>query len=500
MTQHGDALFLARPSASDLELARLTTIAGDTGGTTQVVILGPAKDGASQALLIPASIPMALTVNLAAGESLVAVETPGLTLSLRGPKDASGWGPIVVPPGRKLAGYDVAVTAPAAGSYLVVVRNPNGLIGAFVRTHRFDAADRPRRFLLSKGQNLSVTPSYKVGIADIAGGGRPQLVVVGQTGGATPSCALLAYPANSDGTLGAAQVVPQAAGCLTTIGRRVAFSDVDEDGRTDVLYTTNTSAALMRADGSGGLGAPQAIQNTAGGWATLDVLDFDGDRHLDLALWTTGGIALFQGDGKGAFVGAGALGYLDGRLDRILTNDFDGDGKADVTAMNGRAPSGGFAFFSAGAGLPVRYALPATPIGNETLYAAGGPFLCDGRQQLAVTAGSTRVDFAELGSDGLLHVLDSAPLTGASNTLTQVEAVDVDVDGRTELAVLDGGGIGVFGRREVGWRMAKFAFPDGGNYNPVQMVITDFTGDGCPDVAIAASTNATPVLPGVCPR
>ena len=77
-------------------------------------------------------------------------------------------------------------------------------------------------------------------------------------------------------------------------------------------------------------------------------------------------------------------------------------------------------------------------------------------------------------------MLDSAPLTGASNTLTQVEAVDVDGDGRTELAVLDGGGIGVFGRREVGWRMAAFAFPNAGNYNPVQMVITDFTGDGCP--------------------
>ena len=92
-----------------------------------------------------------------------------------------------------------------------------------------------------------------------------------------------------------------------------------------------------------------------------------------------------------------------------------------------------------------------------------------------------------------------APLPGGG-ILTQLQAADVDGDGRAELVTLSSGGVGLVTRRESGWRTAQFSFPTGGNYNPVQMTVGDFTGDGCPDVAVAGGTaSGLPVLPGVCP-
>jgi len=315
---------------------------------------------------------------------------------------------------------------------------------------------------------------------------------------ATSSCRLVVAPHNAGGTLDPARVALSAGACANPTA--MAAGDVDEDGNTDVVLLQNGSPRLILGDGACGFAAPQPIPVPAGiGWAQLALFDTDSDGHLDLALWTSLGIDIFRGDGTGAFTRvAGGLGLADQRSRDLVFGDLDHDRTVDLVALIGDSVSPGLSYFPSVTRPERVYKLPAASV--YRVFAVAGAFACDGAQQLAVTSG-LGIDFLELGTGGTLTTLASATMPGSPG-LNQLLAVDVDGDGRPEIAALSSGGVGLLSRRESGWRGAQYSFPYAvGNYNPVQMVIGDFTGDGCPDVAIAGGSSfaGLSVLPGVCP-
>ncbi|MDX2218701.1 MAG: FG-GAP-like repeat-containing protein, partial [Burkholderiales bacterium] len=117
------------------------------------------------------------------------------------------------------------------------------------------------------------------------------------------------------------------------ISSNLAPNDLNDDGRSDILWRTNpggvgdTAAWLMNGTAvlaGAGLTAGSPYQVTHAG-------DFDGDGKADLAFQhlTAGDVTLFRMDGTTVVAGAGILPPGTGYTIQHLA-DFNGDGKADI--------------------------------------------------------------------------------------------------------------------------------------------------------------------------
>jgi len=120
----------------------------------------------------------------------------------------------------------------------------------------------------------------------------------------------------------------------------VAFADLDNDGRDDLLVVNDHPLADIREDlavvrntGTGFLGSTM-ISVGAGVRAVVSA-DFDGDGNADAAMACalTGEVVLLHGDGKGGL--GGERRHATGRgVARLSVCDFDRDGRADLLCSN----------------------------------------------------------------------------------------------------------------------------------------------------------------------
>jgi hypothetical protein len=197
---------------------------------------------------------------------------------------------------------------------------------------------------------------------DVDGDGRPDLVSASPMTQPAPvnapadsgAVALLRQSAVNPGQFGAAQV-------LTTggVANDVALSDVQGDGRTDLLVAdgviVNSRALWLTQLPAGAFAPPVPVCAGAGrGWSALAVGDLDGDGLADLVgvggdrLWwcraqAGGGIAppavlggaavrWWRQTAPGVF-SAQAQGVADGAR-RVLVRDLDADGRPDLAVIS----------------------------------------------------------------------------------------------------------------------------------------------------------------------
>jgi hypothetical protein len=240
----------------------------------------------------------------------------------------------------------------------------------------------------------------------------------------------------------------------------ITTGDIDGDGKTDIAITTTSSTVeVFRNTSTTGtintssFAAPASLLTSTGptdsaGTANISISDLDGDGKPDLVVTNPlkSNISLFRNIGTsgtitrssfGARTHIGAGAYPIG----LVVTDIDGDGKPDIAVNNGY----GFTL---------------------SIYRNTG------------TSGT--ISFA--GSANLIIQLGTAGLA----------AGDLNNDGKPELVltnILDNS-ISIFPNNAIPGSINFFSFGPSINLatpiNPVTPVISDFNGDGKPDIAISS--------------
>ena len=242
----------------------------------------------------------------------------------------------------------------------------------------------------------------------------------------------------------------------------IAVGDFNQDGVLDLAVANfgDNNLSILLGNGDGTFTASPSSPAVGIGPVSLAAADFNGDGILDLAVVNQGSndLILLVGNGDGTFARAptnqqtGSAPYL------VATADFNGDGVPDLAVLNNNngqntltiflgSGTGGFNLVSTGPGT-----------GNIADVLAIGDFNGDGRPDLA-----------------LAHSVISGALPNQVATVT--------------VSILTGNGDGTF---KAGSQLI-FTSPNGGAADAA--FVSDFNGDGKPDLAIQSQSQLAGHIP-----
>jgi uncharacterized protein (TIGR03437 family) len=303
---------------------------------------------------------------------------------------------------------------------------------------------------------------------------------------------------NGDGTFRGASIY--AAGNGTN---SVAIADFNKDGKPDLIAANMFSAfvSYFRGNGNGTFATGVNIPLTAGGSAlTANYVvagDFNGDSKPDLAVGTSGGIAVALGNGDGTFQSA-MTANLPGRVQKMVTGDFNGDGKLDLAVasapgFDAGSPPGELSILLGNGNGTFRSATPVT--GINAVSVASGDLNGDGKPDLVVADGGD-LSSKKPGSVVILLGKGDGSFTAGAPILIGspagaplgVTIGDVNGDGKPDVVVLYQSfnftwGVQILLNQGSGGFMALA--PMATDFGPVTALISDFSGDGKPDLVIA---------------
>ena len=310
-----------------------------------------------------------------------------------------------------------------------------------------------------------VEEPFSVAIGDLNGDGKPDLVVATlcQTpdycGSPSPG-GVSVLLGNGDGTFRPAVVYSSGGYTRADIKAHVAISDLNHDGKLDLIVSSECQSAdnCNYPTGPGGVSVllgngdgtfQPAVSYSSGGWLanSVAVADLNGDGKPDLLVSNfclngtdcysasePGAIGILQGNGDGTFqppVSFNPGGYF---TQWVAVGDVNGDGHPDLVIVNG---------------------------GNLAVSLGNG----DGTFQTPVDFdgpyGANSVVIGDLNGDGNLDLV--------------VSSTDCPTC-RDSVSVMPGNGDGSF--------QAPVNFYGGGFYTTSPSAIADLNGDGRPDVVV----------------
>jgi hypothetical protein len=236
-----------------------------------------------------------------------------------------------------------------------------------------------------------------------------------------PGCAVVGRGADG----GRLQVIRATGGALSLAGdhvlaapgRRVLATDLDGDGRTDLVVGTEQGIESWRGDADGGF-TRAAVRDLPAAPGDLAFGDFDGDGALDLlaALTATGDVWRLRGLAGLAF--AAPTAHTAGPTPAHLTvTDWEGDGRADV-ALARATPDGLALLLGAVAADPGGTFAPPEGFATPTV----SPALA-----IADVDGDRSPDAVLAGTDGTLRVLPAQCGPQRSDTLAWTAAPTASV-------------------------------------------------------------------------
>jgi peptidoglycan/xylan/chitin deacetylase (PgdA/CDA1 family) len=368
--------------------------------------------------------------------------------------------------------------------------------------------------------NISYNPLSPdaVAAADLNRDGKSDLITtVGNFGSPTGHGYVTVQLGNGDGTFQSEQTY--LTGYQPTA---LALADFNGDGKLDVATAgANGKVSVLLGDGSGGFG-PETdyLGNVLGGSLSIATGDFNGDGKLDIVDGSLGSaIGVILGNGDGTFQAPMSYSVGAGVVLAVATGDFNNDGKLDVAASVEENNANTYA---------VRMMLGN---GDGTFIMGGNYVLADGVTQFADNSDS--IATGDFNNDGNLDIVtanrgnhfvpgiggvnddDVSVLLGNGNCTFQsavtyyvgprpwsVAVADLDGDGKLDVVtanqddtngvpvsdacVLIGNGDGTFQAHQT------FAL-DPTTY-PNSVCVSDFNGDGLPDLATADDTASVSVF------
>jgi len=341
---------------------------------------------------------------------------------------------------------------------------------------------------------------YSVAIADLDADGRPDLAVAGGPTSSGLRGSVSVLRGNGDGTFGTNAEFATGISPLS-----VAASDLNADGRADLVVANSVSAtvSVLLGNGNGTFGPRTDYStrtNLGSGANSVGISDLNGDGRLDLVVAdedrATNLVLVLLGNGDGTF--GQKTGYGTGVNPAALAiADLNADGRPDVVTADNEPSQMSVLLGNGNGGFDSRtdYAT-----GSEPQSVAIADLNADGRPD-AVTAddgpGVNKVSvFLGKGDGTFLPKRDFA--TGSRPDCVAI--VDLNADGRPDIvtansgfgigstvSVLPGNGDGTFG---PGTEFGVGAYP-------VAVAIGDLDGDGRSDLAVAnRSSNTVSVLRG----
>ncbi|PYM39561.1 MAG: hypothetical protein DME17_00520, partial [Candidatus Rokuibacteriota bacterium] len=399
-------------------------------------------------------------------------------------------------PDLAVANADLGDASYSNSSISVLIGTGNGT---------FQPAAGPRTFTVGDSP-------WSVTVGDFNGDGKLDLAVANR-GNITPGLTVAVVLGNGDGTF----VVTPTVG-VGSHPSAVAVYDFNGDGKLDLAVAnagSNTVSVLL-GNGDGTFQSPVGRTYPVGGSpASVAVGDFDGDGIQDLAVanYGCGGgdyycttssttVTVLFGNGDGTFgrpltfnVGTGP--------NSVAVGDFNRDGHLDLAVANyGSTPPGGFS----GDGSTVSVLLgtvtgsftagPTLNVGHGSTFVAVGDFNGDTRLDLAVANyGDGTVSVLLGNGDGTFRPAVGSPYPVGGGPWS-VAVSDFNGDGKPDLAVatyltdlgtvsvLLGNGDGTFGQ--------AVSYPAGwGPMGPISVAVADFNGDGIQDLAVANFKSTT---------
>lgn len=347
-----------------------------------------------------------------------------------------------------------------------------------------DFKTEPGRFalpleLMPGSQAFSLAP---VAVGDVNGDGRADLVI-GDFSAAGPPATyrLRVFHQAADGTLGAPVAVGlnAAQGCWPT---SLAIGDADGDGRDDVVVARGGCGIEVVNQGVGGVLVPGVFIASAQS-DKLRLVDFNRDGRLDLvAIASQDSIArVWRQRSDGVMVEHATPAVQTGFFPDLDVGDVNGDGLPDIVVAGGavsvllQLPDGSFA-------APVQ---PPTD-GRGASGVAIGDFDGDGRMDVALafpTNAPAFVGVLRQQSDGSLGALMLQP---SYDIPLQMEAADINGDGRTDLVAAHSGwnALSVYLQQPDGTLASEARYPaPSASFNPHALALGDLNGDGRIDAA-----------------
>lgn len=274
-----------------------------------------------------------------------------------------------------------------------------------------------------------------------------------------------------------------------------AATDVNGDGKADLVVATNEGVFVMLGKGNGHFTSfrQYILAGVASGSSVtaVAVADINGDGKLDIIAASDGGsgtsnvpltsISLLPGNGDGTFQAAQGP-YLLGMWSdptSLVVADFNGDGRPDIAASG----AGQVAVLFNGSWGGVTYTVPAWA-GAVSSAVAAGNLNGDGKPDLVVADGAGAAFVLLNNGNGSF----AAPVAfAAEGDAAWVAVGDVNGDGKLDLvtanaasnsvSVLLGNGDGTFGTART--------YAVGGSASSI--VVGDFNKDGTLDIATAGT-------------
>lgn len=183
--------------------------------------------------------------------------------------------------------------------------------------------------------------AYWVAVADVNGDGKPDIIVLNQFEGKSSSLGVLI--GNGDGTFKAA-VIYDAGGRMSN---SVAIADVNGDGRPDLIvanecaegndvYCTSDggTVSVLLGNGDGTFQAPQSYNSGGQGGNSIVVSDLNMDGKLDVLVVHGGNLSVLFGNGDGTFQPAYSFASGEDSTISVAVADVNGDGKPDLVVAN----------------------------------------------------------------------------------------------------------------------------------------------------------------------
>lgn len=350
--------------------------------------------------------------------------------------------------------------------------------------------------------NVYSPVSYTYSIADVNGDGKPDLIL-SATGPLADFDGISFLEGNGDGTF--QDPVSIAAGVMATA---LALTDLNADGKPDLISLTNTTAfppslSVQLGMGNGSFSPPRNYPISGTGSASIAIGDMNGDGIPDIV---AGGLTILFGDGKGGF--PRRADYLSDAVQGILLTDLDGDGRIDIVAGVTGTPSiflpspgntgptsvyfgrGNGTFWSA----PATSVPGAATVDNFGLAVTAADFDGDGTPDVAYSD-FHRISILRGSSTGFFTMTYqyqlASPLLGLPVWLA---AADFNGDGKADLAAAVQSPTGV-----TNYVAMLLGNGDGTMTGPIStalpagvsassLVAGDFNGDGILDLAVVVNT------------